>query len=221
VSTRLLLPCLALLAVRLAAPAAESAAPAALVFDAGKVAPVRLLKHEFAFTNPGPAALVITGVVSSCSCLKAAAWTREVPPGGRGTVAVEWLTAGFPGPQEETLTLQPGDPARPGPVLTVRGQVWLPVEARPPAVTLPAGTEAVVQITNHLAAPVTLRPPAAGPAAFTAELRTNIPGHAYELRLRAAAPAPAGHVFAKVTLATSLPELPQVEVNVFIPAGRR
>lgn len=207
--------------------AAEGTSPArhpalaAAVFDAGRVAPVTTIRHEFVFTNAGLVTLSVTGIVSSCSCLKAGSGTRTVPPGGRGAVPLEWITAGFPGPQEETLTLQLDDPGQPVATLTVRGLVWLPIEARPAAVTLAAtpGAEAAVTITNHLAGPVTLRPPVSSHRAFTAELRTNIPGRDYAVRIRTVPPAASGNVFGRVTLGTSAPEMSKVEVRVFIPAA--
>ncbi|WP_418983606.1 DUF1573 domain-containing protein [Alistipes sp.] len=46
------------------------------------------LTYEFAFTNAGDAPLVLTRVITSCSCLKASFSKKPVAPGGSGVVRI-------------------------------------------------------------------------------------------------------------------------------------
>ena len=46
------------------------------------------LVHEFRFTNEGDAPLVLTRVVTSCSCLKAHFHRRPVAPGEEGSIRI-------------------------------------------------------------------------------------------------------------------------------------
>lgn len=48
------------------------------------------LVHEFVFTNDGTVPLVITRVVTSCSCLKTSYPKRPVPPGESGVIRVTY-----------------------------------------------------------------------------------------------------------------------------------
>ncbi len=48
------------------------------------------LVHEFVFTNAGTAPLVITRVVTSCSCLKTSFSKRPVAPGESGMIRVTY-----------------------------------------------------------------------------------------------------------------------------------
>ncbi|MDR1671298.1 MAG: DUF1573 domain-containing protein [Alistipes sp.] len=45
---------------------------------------------RFVFTNDGSAPLVITKVLTSCSCVKAGYPKKPVPPGGRGEIVVTY-----------------------------------------------------------------------------------------------------------------------------------
>lgn len=46
--------------------------------------------REFTFTNDGTAPLVVTRVITSCSCLKASFPKRPVPPGGQGVIRITY-----------------------------------------------------------------------------------------------------------------------------------
>ncbi|WP_295935569.1 DUF1573 domain-containing protein [uncultured Alistipes sp.] len=48
------------------------------------------LEQEFPFTNDGTAPLVVTRVITSCSCLKASFSKRPVPPGGKGVIRITY-----------------------------------------------------------------------------------------------------------------------------------
>ena len=46
------------------------------------------LVREFTFTNDGTVPLVVTRVITSCSCLKASYFKRPVAPGESGTISI-------------------------------------------------------------------------------------------------------------------------------------
>lgn len=48
------------------------------------------LVREFPFTNDGAVPLVVTRVITSCSCLKASFPKRPVPPGGQGVISITY-----------------------------------------------------------------------------------------------------------------------------------
>jgi hypothetical protein len=60
-------------------------------YDFGNIAH-KLPKVEcrFAFTNDGTAPLVITKVLTSCSCVKTSYDKKPIPPGGKGEIVVTY-----------------------------------------------------------------------------------------------------------------------------------
>lgn len=48
------------------------------------------LVYDFVFTNGGDAPLVVTRVVTTCSCIRASYPRRPVAPGGTGTIRVTY-----------------------------------------------------------------------------------------------------------------------------------
>lgn len=48
------------------------------------------LIHEFAFVNEGTVPLVLTRVITSCSCLKASYGRRPVAPGASGVIRITY-----------------------------------------------------------------------------------------------------------------------------------
>lgn len=62
------------------------------VFDFGEVDEGAVVKHEFQFTNTGKVPLLINNAHSTCGCT-IPNWPKEpVPPGGTGTIQVEFNT---------------------------------------------------------------------------------------------------------------------------------
>ena len=61
------------------------------------------LVREFTFTNDGTVPLVVTRVITSCSCLKASYSKRPVAPGESGTISITYE------PHKSEPRLQQGD----------------------------------------------------------------------------------------------------------------
>jgi hypothetical protein len=89
----------------------------------------------FRFTNTGDEPLIIERCMSSCGCL-VPSWDREpVPPGGGGSVRLQYDTSRV-GPFRKSMTVQSNSVAGPVQVLQITGEV------RPrPVTVVPAGPE--------------------------------------------------------------------------------
>ena len=80
-------------------------------------------KHTFVVRNEGEAPLKLGKPVTTCQCTVSEAAKNEIPPGGEGTVTLEWK------PEFETMefdkgaTLKTNDPKKPEITLSVSGRV--------------------------------------------------------------------------------------------------
>lgn len=62
-------------------------------------------KHTFTFTNTGSEPLIISNAKGSCGCT-VPQWPKEpIPPGGTGTIAVEYKPGSQKGSQKKTVTV--------------------------------------------------------------------------------------------------------------------
>ncbi|WP_116124271.1 DUF1573 domain-containing protein [Lewinella sp. IMCC34183] len=89
---------------------ADSTDVARMSFEApeylfGEVPEGTLVTHEFTFTNTGSVPLMITDARSTCGCTVPSYPERPIPPGGTGTVRVEFNTAHKYGRQRKPVTL--------------------------------------------------------------------------------------------------------------------
>ena len=48
------------------------------------------VEYKFTFINDGPAPLVITKILTSCSCVKTEYGKKPIPPGGKGEIKVTY-----------------------------------------------------------------------------------------------------------------------------------
>lgn len=101
-------------------------------YDGGAVDAGTRLVHTYRFRNAGGLDLVIDNVRTSCGCTAAVTASRVVPPGGSGTVAVEFDTTDVFGPQQKTISVYSSDPAQPVTTLTLAAGVRADVAADPP-----------------------------------------------------------------------------------------
>ena len=90
------------------------------------------------------------------------------------------------------VTVTSNDRARPTVNLQLHGQVWLPIEVSPPppfSVSWPAPPlppPRSLRIFNRMERPLTLSDPQSATNAFSAVLKTNLPGQEFELAVTAA-----------------------------------
>lgn len=74
--------------------------------DFGAITEGNVVEHEFEFTNTGQAPLVISNVQASCGCTSPD-WTKApIKPGDKGFVKVVFNSAGKPGVQSPTVSIQ-------------------------------------------------------------------------------------------------------------------
>ena len=123
-----LLLALSLAAVALRAQEAPAEGPR-LVFDRethhfGRI-PGRggKVSCEFPFTNRGTAPLVITRIVTSCTCTKGSFPKRPVAPGGTGTVTITYDPAQQQGVFFKAIQVYSND-GRKRVIVTVKGEVY-------------------------------------------------------------------------------------------------
>jgi hypothetical protein len=113
-------------------PAPPKIAFAATRHDFGRVEQGTRVRHSFHFVNQGEQDLSIDELRSACDCAATADGSRLVPPGGEGTIDVEFNTEDVFGAQRRTVTVYANDPENIFTVLTVSGEVILDVAADPP-----------------------------------------------------------------------------------------
>lgn len=199
---------------------------AGLFHDFGKVTPGGQWTHQFTFTNETATALQITSVERSCSCLAVENYSTNVAAGKTGTIAIRLYTAGARGPLQESAKLR-GTGTHPVEIpLAVTALVQSPIEATPDFVRLNrtgiGGTNAFafVELTNHLAIDVALTEVISDSKRFTVGWETVKPGRRYRLRIEAVPPFNSGNTFGHIRVGTSLPQLPVVEIETFVPAAK-
>ena len=170
--------------------------------DFGKILKGDPVKITFLATNVGAETLVISNAGSACSCTVVGegsnqnAWTpQQVAPGQTCGIPVQIATNGFWFQTISKLVeVTSNDKARPVVNLEIHGQVRLPIEVEPPISSFlitpgAAGQSSdVLQIFNRIETPLTLSDPQSDTNAFSAVLKTNVPGQQFELTVTARAP---------------------------------
>jgi hypothetical protein len=174
-------------------------------YDFGKALAGDAVKCTFVVTNTGDDTLEIGSVKGSCSCTVVSGesdatgptnhgWTpQKVPPGQTCRIHVEITTDHF---SAQTLakyvTVASNDKARPTVNLQIHGRVWLPIEVSPATAVFnvpansPSNNTQALRIFNRMAAPLALSDPQSNTNAFSAALKTNVPGQEFELIITAA-----------------------------------
>lgn len=190
-------------------------------YDFGKVRSGETVKHTYIFTNAGSLLLEVTNIQTSCGCAAAGEWTRRVEPGQTGTVPVLFNTAGYGGEVLKTVSVYSNDRSQPVAGLSIKGTVWKPIDVLPSFAVLnimPDSTSAAttVRVTNNEEEHVYITsPPRCSTNTFTAEVRTNQPGKAFEVLIKAVPPFRPGNSQASVSLTTSSTNAPALYIGVW------
>lgn len=103
-------------------------------------------KHTFVVRNEGEAPLRLGKPKTTCQCTVSEAARNEIPPGGEGTVTLEWKPEGATPEFDKGAVLRTNDPKMPEIRLSVAGTVdeWIRVE--------PQGTWNVGEVTGDVPA---------------------------------------------------------------------
>lgn len=91
-------------------------------FDYGVIDEGDKARHTYKFTNTGKEPLIISNAKGSCGCT-VPQWPKEpIPPGGTGSIDVEFNSKGKKGKQSKRVTITANtDPAQT--FLTIKGEV--------------------------------------------------------------------------------------------------
>ncbi|MBN2507136.1 MAG: DUF1573 domain-containing protein [Verrucomicrobia bacterium] len=191
------------------------------VYDFGRATGDSLVDCLFTYTNTGNATLEISGVSSSCGCMKVGSWTREVQPGQSGILPVRYDSRLYTGRFAKSVTVTCNDPTQARTVLEVTGFVWRAIEITPPNAVLNLSAEspsnaAVIRLVSHLDEPLALSNLSVNSSAVAVALHTNQPGKEYQLHVHTLPPWPTNSQRTQITLNTSAPNVPVLNLNAFI-----
>jgi hypothetical protein len=87
--------------------------------------------YEFVFTNVGGSPLELRKGPTSCKCTATVLEEGMVPPGESTAVVVEWTAKEYPGEFTQTAEIETNDPNRPHVTLTIKGRVTVAVKSVP------------------------------------------------------------------------------------------
>jgi copper(I)-binding protein len=206
------------------APAANAAGPkiqfASTLYDFGRVRAGDPVKHTYVFTNTGCATLILTNVQPQCGCTTAGEWSKQVEPGKTGSIPIQFNTASYSTPVFKQITVICNDKSQQAVFLQLKGVVYKPLDVIPTMafLNLPPdadGGSVTVTITNHTDEPLVLWGAASNNKLFTAELKTNTPGKAYQLVVSAVPPLGSPVMQAQISVKTSWTNQPLLNVPVY------
>jgi archaellum component FlaG (FlaF/FlaG flagellin family) len=167
------------------------------------------LQYTFYVTNTGDDMLVVSNVHASCGCTIVGGnvsgatsgsglqpgpgtnWTHQIAPGQSGVIPLQIITSSLRGPVDKSVEVFSNDRTRPKVNLHVNAVVWLPIEIEPAmaAFSVIPGASNVesqtIRIFNRMDSPLTLSDPRCFTNAFSAVLKTNVPGQEFELTITA------------------------------------
>jgi hypothetical protein len=205
--------------VEISGPKIKFAEP---IYDFGKVDSGQVVKHDFVFTNIGTATLEIKDVRPGCGCTTAGTWDKQVEPGKTGSIPLQFNSANFGGSVAKSATVTCNDPSQSNIVLQIKGTVWKPIDVTPTMAVFNVTSEdqtnqtKVVRIVSNLEDPLELSDLQCTNKLFQAELKTIKPGKEFELQITALAPFNGPTVIAPVSLKTSSPKMPTINVSAYV-----
>jgi hypothetical protein len=204
-------------------------------YDFEKIIAGEPVKYTFVAVNTGDETLEISNARGSCTCTVVGegaarnAWSlQKVAPGQTCRIPVEIATDNYGGQAiAKFVTVNSNDKTRPVVNLQVHGNVWVPVEVTPvmavfnlTANTATNSTQAI-KIINRTETPLTLFDPQSTNSAFSAILKTNVPGQEFELTVTAAPASGLPPFFGvksiqgEILLRTSVAILNPLKISVF------
>ena len=177
------------------------------VYEFGKIRAGEPIRYTFVFTNTGDQVLILNSVQPQCGCTTAGEWTKQVEPGGTGTIPIQVNTFGYNGLVTKQVTVTCNVASQPMTFLQLKGTLYKPIDFNPPLAVLnlpPDGETAsvVVTITNNTDEPLMLAYPESNNRMFSAQLVTNTPGKGFQLTVAVVPPLSTGSVQGQINLRT-------------------
>src|ERR1019366_4684129 len=199
------------------------------IYDFGKVRSGEPIKHTFVFTNTGDGLLILNAVQPQCGCTAAGEWTKQVEPGNTGSIPIQVNTYGYNGTVIKQVTVTCNVKTQATVFLQLKGTLYKPIDFSPPMAVINIAPDSdsgsvLVTITNNTEDPLMLSSPESNNRLFSAQLTTNEPGKAYQLKVSIAPPMPAGSVQAQINLRTgwtnpvvlTIPAIASVQPSVMV-----
>jgi len=196
----------------------------------GRVMASQMVRHDFWFKNVGTGPLEVLRVKPSCNCTHAGEYDRIVQPGQRGKISIQVDTTRLGGDVTKSVIVNTNTPSDSRVILSIRGQVWRPMEAtpkkasfgrvrrdllesQPPAVTL--------TLVNNLKTPARLAHLRSGNPAFSGAIKVLEPGKKFELVVSAHAPMETGLNHTLIDIDTGLREMPvlRIPASIYVTAA--
>lgn len=195
--------------------------------DFGEADSTEEIAHAFAFRNAGDAPLQVTSVRPHCGCT-VADWTREVPPGGEGTISTKLRLDGFRGQVRKGIDVRSNDPVQPLVNLALLGKVKVDIEIAPsPRVffgRLDVNDEAerVITVTSTLPTPLRIEgigfesgaPEETASPPFEVDREVMEEGKQYRFRIRTVPPLDFGTVGTTLVLRTDSAKHAEIRVPI-------
>lgn len=102
-----------------------------MTFNFGAIELGGSMRHSFTVKNAGQAPLKLTKGSTTCKCTLSELDNSEIPPGGEGSVSLEWKGEGEIGPFRQTATILTNDPKQPRLTFTVEGELTEAITVEP------------------------------------------------------------------------------------------
>jgi len=193
-----------------------------IVFQMGEVESGKDVKAVFSFKNVGDEDLEIKGITASCDCTLTKASITRIGPGQSSTIEIDFKTSSLGGVINKIIAVNTNDPAQPAAQLLITGKV-IPVATLSPerinfgTITVGSTAEYSVTVTplkqdgfaiskiditgTHVTAPEFIK--------------INDDKGSYSVKVRITAGDTPGRVLETLTIVTSLPNNPTINLMVF------
>lgn len=207
--------------------AREAGTPRAMahnpVHHFGELPNDREVTHRFSIANAGSGSLELRSMVASCGCTAAAPSSRWIPPGETGHIDVILRLRGRAGAQDAVIAVSTNDPAAPSLQLRVQGRALPAVALIPEHIDFGRLLDDQVQrrvLVARVQDPgVTVRISGIAPpgSPFEARIAEPMPGDGtmeWPITVTTNPAIPTGPHHATIRLATSHPELPELQAHI-------
>jgi hypothetical protein len=192
-------------------------------FEWGTVLAGQEVSHTFVVKNVGEGVLRILGARAGCSCTAAVVSASELPPGGEGRIEVKFNTKGRKGVTSKTVDVTTDSETNPKLTLTVKGTIEVLAAFENGYLDLGRvmmGTTKTQTVRIEAKDPVALRLSdlkVSNPAILKAEMVAGAAVPAVKVTFTAG-DAP-GNVSGNITVATNVPEVPALTLQVRASVG--